>query len=123
MKSSKKISKLLMPALLLGLMVASPAHADDFFARLKTITSNMPTIKDAAIYIFFLVGLVAVGWGGMEMLKKSKNRGGEDVSWSSIGIKFVAGALLVGLTVTTDTMTSTVLGSSTSSASTTPNTN
>lgn len=123
MKFSKKISTVLLPALALSLMVSSPAHADDVFARLKAITSNMPAIKDAAIYVFFLIGLCGIGWGGMEMLKKSKGRGAEDISWGSIGLKFFAGCLLVGLTVTTDTMSSTVLGTSTSSASTQPNVN
>lgn len=123
MKSSKKFSKLLLPALALSLMVASPAHADDLFSRLKAITSNMVTIKDFAIYAFFLIGLCAIGWGGMEMIKKSKSRGGEDIQWSHIGLKFFAGCVLVGLTVTTDTISSTIFGTSTSSASTTPNVN
>lgn len=123
MKSSKKFSNLLVAALVLSLMVTSPAYADDIFGRIKSITSNLPTIKDGAIYVFFLGGLFAIGWGGWEMIKKSKGRGGEDITWGNIGIKFLAGSLLVGLTVTTDTITTTVLGTSTSSASTTPNVN
>ena len=118
MKFSKKVLKVLLPALAIGLTIATPAHAEDIFARIKTLTSNMPVIKDAIIYLFFLVGLGAIAWGCTEMIKKSKGRGGEETTWTSIGIKFAAGALLVGLTVTTDTMTQTFVGSSASNSTT-----
>ncbi|MDK6076227.1 hypothetical protein [Massilia varians] len=117
MKLSKHFLKVAVPVFAIGMMVAAPARADTLFERLRTITSNLPVIKDLAIYGFFLAGLVAIGWAGMEMLKKSKGRAGEDTSWGSIGIKFVAGALMVALTGTTDTMTQTFVGTSTTSNS------
>lgn len=117
MKLSKHFLKVAVPVFAIGMMVAAPARADTLFERLRTITSNLPVIKDLAIYGFFLAGLVAIGWAAMEMLKKSKGRAGEDTSWGSIGIKFVAGALMVALTGTTDTMTQTFVGTSTTSNS------
>ncbi|MEX5747531.1 MULTISPECIES: hypothetical protein [Massilia] len=117
MKLSKHFLKVAVPVFAIGMMVAAPARADTLFERLRTITSNLPVIKDLAIYGFFLAGLVAIGWAGMEMLKKSKGRAGEDTSWGSIGIKFIAGALMVALTGTTDTMTQTFVGTSTTSNS------
>lgn len=118
MKVSKQFLKIAVPVFAMGMMMATPAHAETIFDRIRAITTNLPVIKELAIYAFFLVGLGAVGWGGMEMLKKSKGRDGGDVSWGSIGVKFLAGALLVGLTVTTDTMRQTFVGgSSTSSVS------
>lgn len=116
MKFSKHFLKVAVPVFAMGMMMASPAHAETLFDRLRSITTNLPVIKELAIYAFFLVGLGAVGWGGMEMLKKSKGRDGGDVTWGSIGIKFIAGAILVGLTVTTDTFRQTVVGGSSSTS-------
>lgn len=114
MKFSKKTLQLALPLLAMGLMVASPAHAEDVFERLQTITSKLPVVKTALIYLFFLVGLGGIGWGGMEMLKKSKGRDGGDVTWSSIGIKIIAGAILVAITASTDMFTQTFVGTSAS---------
>lgn len=116
MKNLKKFLSVVVPVIAMSMLVATPAHAETIFDRIRTITSNLPVIKEAAIYLFFLVGLGAVGWAGMEMLKKSKGRGGEDTTWGSIGIKFIAGAVLVGLTATTDTMTQTFVGGSASNS-------
>lgn len=118
MKYSKKLLKVALPILAMSMMLATPAHAETIFDRIKAITTNLPVIKEAAIYIFFLIGLCGIGWAGMEMFKKSKGRDGGDTSWSSIGIKFLAGAVLVGLTVTTDTMTQTFVGTSASTSTT-----
>jgi hypothetical protein len=107
---SKKTLSFLTTLMIAGLMFAEPAHAEPLWDRIRTVTQNLGTVKELLIYGFFLAGLVAVGWGGMEMIKKSKDRGGDDVSWAGIGIKFIAGALLVGLTVTTDTMRETFVG-------------
>lgn len=116
MKKFKKLLSVVVPVIAMSMLVASPAHAETLFDRLRTITSNLPVIKEFAIYIFFLAGLAGVGWAGMEMFKKSKGRGGEDTTWGSIGIKFIAGAVLVGLTATTDTMTQTFVGGSASNS-------
>lgn len=109
-------SRKLIPAaaalLVAGMMVTEPAQAATLFDRIASFTSSMPIVRNFLIYIFFVIGVGAIGWAGMEMLKKSKDRGGDDVSWSGIGLKFIAGALLVGVTVTTDTMRETVLGGS-----------
>lgn len=118
MKYSKKALQLALPLIAMGLMVASPAHAEDIFDRLQTITGKLPVVKTALIYMFFLIGLGAVGWGVMEMIKKSKGRDGGDVTWSSIGIKIAAGAFLVAITATTDIFTQTFVGTSASSNST-----
>lgn len=115
MKSSNKFFKIALPVIALGLMVASPAHAEDIFDRVRTLTSKLPVIKDALIYLFFLIGLGAIGWALLEMLKKSKGRDGGDVQWSHIGIKLLAGAFLVAITATTDTFTQTFVGTSSSS--------
>lgn len=118
MKVSKKTLQLALPLVALGLMIASPAHAEDIFDRLQTITSKLAIVKTALIYFFFLVGLGGIGWGGLEMFKKSKGRGGEDTTWSSIGIKLAAGAFLVAITATTDIFTNTFVGTSASSNTT-----
>jgi hypothetical protein len=117
-KSMKKLLSFAASLLVVGLMFAEPANAETIFQRVTTITSNLGSLKSLLIYAFFLAGLGGIGWAGMDMLKKSKDRGGDDVSWSGIAIKFIAGAVLVGLTVTTDTMTETFLGTTTTS---TPN--
>lgn len=116
MKRFKKFISLAVPTVTISMMLAAPAHAETIFDRIRTFTSNMPVIKEFAIYLFFLAGLCGIGWAGMEMFKKSKGRGGEDTTWGSIGIKFIAGAILVGLTATTDTMTQTFVGSSASNS-------
>jgi hypothetical protein len=115
MNISKKTLQLALPLLAMGLTVASPAHAGDIFDRVQVITSKLPVVKSALIYVFFLVGLGAVGWGVMDMVKKSKARGGDDIEWSSIGIKIAAGAFLVAITATTDIFTQTFVGTSASS--------
>lgn len=115
MKLSKKTLKLALPLVAMGLMVASPAHAEDFFDRLAYITSKLPLIKTFAIYAFFLIGMGALGWGIIEIIQKSKARGGDEIKWSMIGLKVVAGALLVGFTVTSDLFTQTFIGTSASS--------
>ena len=114
MKLSKKALKLALPHVAMGLMVASPAHADDFFDRVAYITSKLPLIKSLAIYAFFLAGVGALGWGITEIIKKSKARGGDEITWGMIGLKIAAGALLVGFTVTTDLFTQTFIGTSAS---------
>lgn len=115
MKSLKKFWSVTVPMIAIGMMAATPARAETIFDRIRTFTSNMPVIKEFAIYLFFLAGLFGIGWAGMEMFKKSKGRDGGDTTWGSIGVKFIAGAILVGLTATTDTMTQTFVGGSTSS--------
>jgi hypothetical protein len=117
MKFSKHFLKVALPVFAMSMMVAAPASASDLFERLRAITGNLTVVKDLAIYAFFLAGLFGIGWAGMEMFKKSKGRAGEDTTWGSIGIKFIAGAVLVALTATTDTMTQTVFGTSTSTSS------
>jgi len=119
MNISKKTLQLALPLLAMGLMVASPAHAEDIFDRLQTITNKLPVVKTALIYTFFLLGLGAVGWGFTEMLKKSKGRDGGDVTWMNIGLKVAAGAFLVAITATTDTFTQTFVGTSASSSNVT----
>ena len=119
MKFSKKNLQLALALLAMGLTVASPAHAADIFDRLQAITSKLPIVKTALIYLFFLVGLGGIGWAALEMHKKSKNRGGEDTTWSSIGIKLAAGAFLVAITATTDIFTQTFVGTSASSSNVT----
>lgn len=118
MKSLKKFMSLAVPTVTISMMLATPAHAQTVFDRIRVFTSNMPVIKEFAIYLFFLAGLFGIGWAGMEMFKKSKGRDGGDTTWGSIGIKFIAGAILVGLTATTDTMTQTVVGGSASNSAT-----
>jgi hypothetical protein len=115
MKRIKKFISLAVPAVTISMMLATPAQAETLFDRLRTFNTNMPVIKDFAIYLFFVAGLCGIGWAGMEMFKKSKGRGGEDTTWGSIGIKFIAGSILVALTATTDTMTQTFVGGTTSS--------
>jgi len=119
MKLSKKNLQLALALLAMGLTVASPAHAGDIFDRLQVITSKLPIVKTALIYLFFLVGLGGIGWAALEMYKKSKSRGGEDTTWSSIGIKLAAGAFLVAITATTDIFTQTFVGTSASSSNVT----
>lgn len=113
MKSSqsKKLS-FMVSFVLASLMFAEPAAAADIWERVKSITTGLSEVKPLLIYTFFLLGLGGIGWGGMEMYTKSQARGGDDVKWSGIGIKMIAGALLVSLTMTTDVMQGTVLGSS-----------
>jgi len=117
MKSLKKIWSVSVPMIVVGMLVSTPARAENIFDRIRSITSNLPVIKEAMIYLFFLIGLGAIGWGLMEMLKKSKGRDGGDVQWSHIGIKILAGAFLVAITATTDTFTQTFVGTSASSNS------
>ncbi|MBY0240023.1 MAG: hypothetical protein K2X55_11980 [Burkholderiaceae bacterium] len=121
MKISKQTLQLALPLFAMGLIVACPAHAAgtaDIFDRLSAITGKLPVVKTALIYLFFLLGLGAIGWGGMEALKKSKGRDGGDVTWSSVGIKIAAGAFLVAITTTTDIFTQTFVGTSASSTPT-----
>lgn len=104
---------------LVSTVLAAPAYAaPTIFDQIRTITSNLGAVKDLAIYGAFLAGLGALIWGGMDMIKKSKDRGGDDISWSGIGIKFLAAALLISVTVTSDVMKNTFLGGSTSVSST-----
>jgi len=116
MKSLKKIWSVSVPMVVVGMLVSTSARAETVFDRVRIITSNLPVIKEALIYLFFLIGLGAIGWALMEMLKKSRGRDGGDVQWSHIGIKFIAGAFLVAITVTTDTFTQTFVGSSASTS-------
>lgn len=118
MKNLKKLWSVSIPMIVVGMLVSTPARAENIFDRIRSITSNLPVIKEALIYLFFLIGLGAIGWALMEMLKKSKGRDGGDVQWSHIGIKVIAGAFLVAITATTDTMTQTFVGSSASSNTT-----
>lgn len=118
MKNFKKLWSVAIPMIVVGMLVSTPARAETLFDRARIITSNLPVIKEALIYLFFLIGLGAIGWALMDMLKKSKGRDGGDIQWSHIGIKFVAGALLVTFTATTDTFTQTFMGSSVSSSTT-----
>ena len=113
---AKKYLSVAVPMLIIGLTIAEPAQAEPVWDRIKSVTSNLGTVKTLIIYIAFLCGLGGIMWAGMDMFKKSKERGGDDVSWGGIGIKFVAGAVLVGLTVTTDMMRETWVGGGDSSS-------
>jgi hypothetical protein len=117
-QKSQKIAAITSAMLMVGLTFAAPAHADSVFDRIRSITTDLSSVKTFLIYIGFLCGLVGVIWAGNDMLKKSKDRGGEDVTWKGIGIKFVAGALLLSVTVTSDTMRETMFGKSATTTST-----
>jgi hypothetical protein len=117
-QKSRKLAAITSTLLMVGLAMSTPAHAETIFDRLRSLITDFSTVKTFLIWIGFLVGLGGILWAGMEMIKKSKNRGGEDVTWMSIGIKFLAGALLLSLTVTSDTMRQTALGTSATTTST-----
>lgn len=117
-QKNSKIATITSILLMIGVMAAAPAHADDIFDRIKAITANMSSVKTFIIWIGFLLGLGGMVWGGTDMFKKSNNRGGEDVTWKGIGIKFLAGALLLSLTVTSDTFRQTALGTAATTTST-----
>lgn len=110
--------KIAMVMVFLGMAVAEPAQAETIWSRLANVTSNFGTVKTFIIWLFFLIGVGGIGWAGTDMLKKSDENNRDSVSWKGIGIKFIAGAILVGLTVTTDTIRETVLGTSASTTST-----
>lgn len=100
-----------------GLMSVSSAEAVPIWDIVGTWTTNATKFKDALIYFFFLAGLGALGWSVMDMIKKSKDRGGDDVTWGKIGIKFLAGILLISITLTAGVGKDTVLNGVSSSNS------
>ena len=117
-KKSRKLATVTTTLLMVGLAASSPAHADTIFDRLNALIAGFGTVKTFIIWIGFLAGLGGMVWGGMDMFKKSKDRGSEDVTWKGIGIKFLAGALLLSLTFTSDTMRQTFLGTGATTTST-----
>jgi hypothetical protein len=117
-QKSQKLATITAMLLVMGLTATTPARADDLFDMMANWTTKLANAKNLIIYFSFLAGLGGIVWAGLDMLKKSKDRGGEDVTWKGIAIKFVAGAILVGLTLSTDTMRQTVFGKSAASSST-----
>lgn len=100
----------------IGMMLSGPASAADFFDRLQAITGKLGTVKVFAIYIAFLIGIIALIWMSTDMLKLSKPDQRNEATWTGVLIKGVAGGLLVALTFTSDTMQQTLFGTSNGSS-------
>jgi hypothetical protein len=110
MKSTKMMAMLVALVLLSGVIMPAPANAADLFDRIAAITSKGGVIKVALIYIAFLVGIGGLLWGGLEMLKLSKPENRGEATWAGVGVKMIAGVVLIGLTATSDTMSETIFG-------------
>lgn len=122
MKFHKSVSQKIAMAvafLALSAVMAEPTYAADLFDRISVINSKLPVLKVAMIYVAFLLGIGALIWSGIEMMKISKPDQRGEATWSGILVKGVAGAILVGLTFFSDTMQSTLFGSSTQAPSNT----
>lgn len=109
--------KTVLVASMAALALASPAaEAGPIWDRIRALTTGMASVKDFLIYAAFLLGMAAVIKGLMDMWKKSNDRG-DQVEWSGIGLKLLAGAMLISFTVTSDTMKETFLGDGSGSTS------
>lgn len=104
--------------LVLGAVMTEPVYAADIFDRISVINGKLPVVKVGMIYIAFLLGLGALAWAGVEMMKISKPESRGEATWSGILVKGIAGAILVGLTFFSDTMQSTLFGTSTQAPNT-----
>lgn len=103
-------------ALAVGLLMAEPAFASggDLFDRVSAINNKLPVVKTFMIYIAFLLGIGALIWAGTEMVKLSKADSRSDqATWSGVLLKGIAGAILVGLTLSSDTMQRSLFGTTT----------
>lgn len=103
---------MVMSFLVMSLGVSEAAMADDLFDRIGAITAKMPIIKNFLIWAFFLGGIYAVGSGGFAMWEKSKADSRSETKWSHIGIRFVAGVILVMVTTSTDLVSNTLFNKS-----------
>ena len=101
----------------LSLSFSEAAMADDIFDRLSAITGKMPIVKNFLIWAFFLGGIYAVGSAGYAMWEKSKPDSRSDTQWSHIGIRFVAGVVLVMVTSSTDLISNTLFNKSATTSS------
>lgn len=108
----KRLSQTVALSFVLGLTIATPAHAADWFDYIAIVTNKLSILRTFLIWLFFIIGLGGVGWAVMEMFKVNDQSNRGDVTWKGILIKGVAGALLVAFTATTDTMRNTVFGGS-----------
>lgn len=107
----------LLAVLAVGLLMTDIASAADIFDRLSAINSKLPVVKTTIIYVFFIGGLVALGAGVWDMIKLAKPENRGEIKWSMVLIKCVAGVLLIGLTLSSDTMQQTIFGTTTSAPS------
>jgi hypothetical protein len=103
--------------LMMALMTEQAHAAQSIFDQISTINSKLPVIKTLIIYVLFIVGIGAMGWGAMDMFKKSKRETAQDVTWMGILYKFVGGGILAGLTLFSDTMQMTIFNQTTSAPS------
>lgn len=108
---------MLVSFVVLSLGFSEAAMADDIFDRVAAITGKMPIIKNFLIWAFFLGGIYAVGSGGYAMWEKSKPDSRSETKWSHIGIRFVAGVVLVMVTTSTDLVSNTLFNKSATTSS------
>lgn len=79
---------------------ASMACAPAFAQGAIGVASNLTRFMQAAVMLLVAVGVLAglgvIVMAIMQMVKKGDQRG-EDITWGSIGLKFVGGAFLLAL--------------------------
>lgn len=95
---------------------AEPAMAADIFDRFAYFTSRMGILKTFFIWLAFVFGWAFLIAGGIEMYKMSKPDQRGEATWKGVGVKFIAGAILVYLTMTNDVISETLFGGGTGGA-------
>lgn len=110
-------TKSILTSIVAGTAVAvtcGPAHAADWFDRISAITGKLPVVQTFIVFVALIIGLGALLMAGSEMIKISKPDQRGEATWKGILIKGVAGAILMSLSVTSDTFRETVFGRSSS---------
>ena len=107
--------KLMAMATLIGavlLLACEPAMAEDIFDRVQAITNKAGILKTGIVVLGFIVGLIFSVKGGMGIITKSNRQTENDLKWSHVLLMFFGGAVLMGITVTSDIARSTLFGAS-----------
>jgi hypothetical protein len=74
----------------------APAHAQGMINMANNMTRFFQVATQVVIAGGVLGGIGVIGWAVSQMIKKGGDRG-EDITWMSIGLKFVGGAFLLAL--------------------------
>lgn len=78
------------------LFMVSPVHAQGMINMANNMTRFFQVATQVVIAGGVLGGIGVIGWAISQMIKKGGDRG-EDITWMSIGLKFVGGAFLLAL--------------------------
>lgn len=83
-------------AVIAAAFAVAPAHAQGMINMANNMTRFFQVATQVVIAGGVLGGLGVIGWAVSQMIKKGGDRG-EDITWMSIGLKFVGGAFLLAL--------------------------